>query len=47
MKIKIVDRKYRINNLSFRFSKMRGVKLIGYKISIFRYEIRFYFGKKK
>jgi len=37
----IVDRKRTLGNW-FRFQKMRGVTTLGWKIGIFRYEIRFY-----
>lgn len=42
MNIRIVDRKYLIGGKRFRFQKMRGIKLLGWKIAIGRYEIRFY-----
>lgn len=42
MTIRIVDRKYLIGGKWLRFQVMRGVKLVGYKIAIGRYEIRFY-----
>lgn len=42
MNIKIVDRKYLIGGKWFRYEIMKGVKLIGYKIAIGRYEIRLY-----
>ena len=40
--VKIVDRKYIIGGKWLRFQKMQGVKLVGWKIAIGRYEIRFY-----
>jgi hypothetical protein len=42
MRLKIVDRKYQIGNF-FRFEKMKGVVLNGYKIAVHRYELRIYF----
>ena len=42
MNIKIVDRKYLIGGKWFRFQVMQGVRLVGWKIAIGRYEIRFY-----
>ena len=42
MRIKLVNRKYIIANKFFRFEKIIGIKLIGYKISIGIYEIRFF-----
>jgi len=43
MDIRIVDRKYLIGGKWIRFEKMQGVKkLVGWKIAIGRYEIRFY-----
>ena len=42
MTIKIVDRKYLIGDKWLRFKIMRGIKLVGWKIAIGRYEIRFY-----
>ena len=46
MKIKIVNRKYIIKKL-IRFEKMVGVKLLGYKLAIGKYEIRLYYASKK
>lgn len=43
MTIKIVNRKYLIGNKLFRFQKMKGIKSIGFKIAIGKYEIRFYY----
>lgn len=42
MNIKIVDRKYKLGRW-FRFQKMKGIKTLGYKIALFKYEIRLYF----
>jgi hypothetical protein len=42
MTIKIVDRRYLVGGKWLRFQKMKGVKLVGWKIAIGRYEIRFY-----
>ena len=42
MKLKLVDRKYIIGGRIFRFCKMKGIKLIGWKIAIGRYELRLY-----
>ena len=42
MDIKIVDRKYLIGGKLLRFQVMRGIRLVGWKIAIGRYEIRFY-----
>jgi len=41
MKLKIVDRKYPIGRW-IRFQKMQGIKLLGYKFVIYRYELRIY-----
>ena len=41
-RIKLVDRKYLIGGKWFRSQKMRGVNLIGFKIAIGRFEIRYY-----
>jgi len=41
MRIKIVDRKYPIGRW-LRFLKMQGVQLIGYKLAIYKYELRIY-----
>jgi len=42
MNIRIVDRKYLIAGKWIRFQKMSGLKLVGWKIAIGRYEIRVY-----
>ena len=42
MDIKIVDRKHLIGGKLLRFQVMRGIRLVGWKIAIGRYEIRFY-----
>lgn len=42
MVLKIVDRKYLIGGKWFRYQRMNGVKDIGFKIAIGRYEFRFY-----
>jgi hypothetical protein len=42
MTIKIVDRRYLVGGKWLRFQKMKGVKLVGWKIAIGRYEIRLY-----
>lgn len=42
MKLKIVDRKYKVGGKWIRFERMKGVKLIGYKLAIHRFEIRIY-----
>jgi len=42
MKLKIVDRKRQIGKGLIKVRKMIGVKPIGFKISIHRYEFRFY-----
>ena len=42
MTIKLIDRKYLIGGKWVRFEKMRGIKLVGYKIAVGRYEFRFY-----
>lgn len=42
MKLKIIDRRYLIGGKWFRYQKMKGVKYIGFKIAIGRYEFRFY-----
>lgn len=47
MKIRIVDRKYSIGGKWLRFEVMQGVKLVGWKIAIGRYEIRFYYERKR
>lgn len=43
MKIKFVNRKYMISNKLFRFEKMIGVKPVGFKVAIGKYEIRYYY----
>jgi len=42
MKIRIVNRKYIIKKF-FRFEKMKGVTIIGFKIAIGKYEIRYFY----
>ena len=42
MNIRIINRRYLIDNKWLRFEKMQGIKLIGYKIAVGKYEIRFY-----
>ena len=42
MKLKFVDRKYLIGGKWFRYQRMIGVKDLGFKIAIGKYEFRFY-----
>jgi hypothetical protein len=42
MKLKIVNRKYIINRKWFKYQRMKGIKDLGFKITIGRYELRFY-----
>ena len=42
MQILIVNRKYLVGGKWFRYQRMKGVKDIGFKIAIGRYEVRFY-----
>ena len=42
MKLKIVNRKYLIGGKWFRYQRMIGVKDLGFKIVIGKYEFRFY-----
>lgn len=42
MNVKVVDRKYIIGGRWLRFEVMRGVMLVGWKVAVGRYEIRFY-----
>ena len=41
MKIKLINRKYQTGNF-FRLKKMIGIKLLGYKFCIYKYELRIY-----
>jgi 2-keto-4-pentenoate hydratase len=43
MNISIVNRKYLIGNKWIRLEKMKGVRLVGYKLALGIYEIRLYF----
>ena len=45
MKLKFVDRKYLIGGKWFRYQRMIGVKDLGFKIAIGKYEFRFYKSK--
>ena len=40
--IRIVDRKYLVGGKFFRFEKMGRRSIVGYKLALFKYEIRFY-----
>lgn len=42
MPLKIIDRKYCLKEKWFRYQKMKGIKYLGFKIAIGRYEFRFY-----
>jgi hypothetical protein len=42
MKLKIVDRKYSVGGKWLRFQTMRGIKIVGWKIAFFRFELRIY-----
>lgn len=42
MTIKIINRKYLIGGKWIRLEEMRGLKLVGWKIAIFNYEVRLY-----
>ncbi len=42
MKLKIINRRYLIGGKWFRYQRMKGVKDLGFKIAIGKYEFRFY-----
>lgn len=42
MKLIVINRRYLIGGKWFRYQRMKGVKDLGFKIAISKYEFRFY-----